>query len=81
MDRKARTTQETTIDPAIERMTDEIIAANGKVVDDVKAGKERALNSLVGQMMGRIKKENITFPAGAAGVSEILKKKIDERAA
>lgn len=36
---------------AIEKMVEEVIKANQKSVDDYKAGKEKALGFLVGQVM------------------------------
>ncbi|HYL89892.1 MAG TPA: Asp-tRNA(Asn)/Glu-tRNA(Gln) amidotransferase subunit GatB, partial [Burkholderiales bacterium] len=36
---------------AIEKMVDEVLAANAKQVEDYRAGKEKAFNSLVGQVM------------------------------
>lgn len=53
---------------AIEKMVDEVIAANPKSVEEYKAGKEKALNALFGQVM---KASNKT--ANPAQVTEILK--------
>ena len=36
---------------AIEAIVDQVIAANAKLVDDYRAGKEKAFNALVGQVM------------------------------
>ena len=36
---------------AIEKIVDEVLAANAQQVADFKAGKEKAFNSLVGQVM------------------------------
>jgi len=36
---------------AIEKVVDEVLVANAKQVADYKAGKEKAFNSLVGQVM------------------------------
>jgi len=36
---------------AIEKVIDEVLAANAKQVEDYRAGKEKAFNSLVGQVM------------------------------
>jgi aspartyl-tRNA(Asn)/glutamyl-tRNA(Gln) amidotransferase subunit B len=36
---------------ALEKIVDEVIAANAKSVDEFKAGKEKAFNALVGQVM------------------------------
>lgn len=56
---------------AIEKMVDGIIAANPKSVEEYKAGKEKALNALFGQVM---KASNKT--ANPAQVTEILKRKL-----
>jgi aspartyl-tRNA(Asn)/glutamyl-tRNA(Gln) amidotransferase subunit B len=56
---------------AIEKMVDDVIAANPKSVEEYKAGKEKALNALFGQVM---KASNKT--ANPAQVTEILKKKL-----
>ena len=36
---------------ALEKIVDEVLAANAKQVADYRAGKEKAFNSLVGQVM------------------------------
>lgn len=36
---------------AIEKLVDEVLAANARQVEDYRAGKEKAFNSLVGQVM------------------------------
>ncbi|MEQ1518450.1 MAG: Asp-tRNA(Asn)/Glu-tRNA(Gln) amidotransferase subunit GatB [Usitatibacteraceae bacterium] len=56
---------------AIEKMVDNVIAANPKSVEEYKAGKEKALNALFGQVM---KASNKT--ANPAQVTEILKRKL-----
>ncbi len=56
---------------AIEKMVDDVIKANQKSVEEYKAGKEKALNALFGQVM---KASNKT--ANPAQVTEILKKKL-----
>ncbi len=56
---------------AIERIVDEVIAANVQQVADYKGGKEKAFNSLVGQVMKASKGK-----ANPAQVNEILKKKL-----
>jgi aspartyl-tRNA(Asn)/glutamyl-tRNA(Gln) amidotransferase subunit B len=56
---------------AIEKLVDEVLAANARQVADYRAGKEKAFNSLVGQVMkasgGRAK---------PAQVHEILRRKL-----
>ncbi len=56
---------------AIERMIDEVLAANQKSVDEFRAGKEKAFNALVGQVMKASKGK-----ASPAQVNEILRKKL-----
>jgi aspartyl-tRNA(Asn)/glutamyl-tRNA(Gln) amidotransferase subunit B len=56
---------------AIEKMVDDVISANPKSVEEYKAGKEKALNALFGQVM---KASNKT--ANPAQVTEILKRKL-----
>ncbi len=56
---------------AIEKVVDEVLAANAKQVADYKAGKEKAFNSLVGQVMKATKGK-----ANPAQVNEILRRKL-----
>ena len=56
---------------AIEKIVDQVIAANPAIVADVKAGKEKAFNSLVGQAMKASKGK-----ANPAQVNAILKRKL-----
>ena len=56
---------------SIEKMVDDVIKANQKSVEEYKAGKEKALNALFGQVM---KASNKT--ANPAQVTEILKRKL-----
>jgi aspartyl-tRNA(Asn)/glutamyl-tRNA(Gln) amidotransferase subunit B len=55
----------------IARIVDEVIAANAQQVADYRGGKEKAFNSLVGQVMKASKGK-----ADPAQVNEILKKKL-----
>jgi aspartyl-tRNA(Asn)/glutamyl-tRNA(Gln) amidotransferase subunit B len=57
---------------AIEPIIDEVIAANAKNVEEYRAGKEKAFNALVGQVMKASKGK-----ASPAQVNELLKKKLD----
>ena len=56
---------------AIEKLVDEVLTANARQVEDYRAGKQKAFNSLVGQVMkatgGR---------ANPAQVNEILRRKL-----
>lgn len=57
---------------AIEAIIDEVLAANPAMVEEFKAGKEKAFNALVGQCMKASKGK-----ANPAQVNEILKKKLN----
>jgi aspartyl-tRNA(Asn)/glutamyl-tRNA(Gln) amidotransferase subunit B len=56
---------------AIEKLVDEVLASNAKQVEDYRAGKEKAFNSLVGQVMKATKGK-----ANPAQVNEILRRKL-----
>jgi len=56
---------------AIERLVAEVLAANAKQVEDYRAGKEKAFNSLVGQVMKASQGK-----ANPAQVNEILRRKL-----
>ena len=56
---------------AIEKIVDQVLAANPKQVEDYRAGKEKAFNSLVGQVMKATQGK-----ANPAQVNEILKRKL-----
>jgi aspartyl-tRNA(Asn)/glutamyl-tRNA(Gln) amidotransferase subunit B len=56
---------------AIEAIIDEVLASNYAMVEEFKAGKEKAFNALVGQAMKASKGK-----ANPAQVNEILKKKL-----
>jgi len=56
---------------AIEKLVDEVLAANAKQVQDYRAGKEKAFNSLVGQVMKASKGK-----ANPAQVNELLRRKL-----
>ena len=55
----------------IEKIVDQVLAANAKQVEDYRAGKEKAFNSLVGQVMKATQGK-----ANPAQVNEILKRKL-----
>ncbi len=55
----------------IEAVVDQVLAANAKQVEDYRAGKEKAFNSLVGQVMKATQGK-----ANPAQVGEILKKRL-----
>jgi aspartyl-tRNA(Asn)/glutamyl-tRNA(Gln) amidotransferase subunit B len=56
---------------ALEAIVDEVVAANPKSVDEYRAGKDKAFNALVGQVMKASKGK-----ANPAQASELLKKKL-----
>jgi aspartyl-tRNA(Asn)/glutamyl-tRNA(Gln) amidotransferase subunit B len=56
---------------AIEAIIDEVLAGNAAMVEEFKAGKEKAFNALVGQCMKASKGK-----ANPAQVSELLKQKL-----
>ena len=55
----------------VERLVDEVLRTNAKQVEDYRAGKEKAFNSLVGQVMKASKGK-----ANPAQVNEILRRKL-----
>jgi aspartyl-tRNA(Asn)/glutamyl-tRNA(Gln) amidotransferase subunit B len=56
---------------AIEAIVDEVLANNAKSVEQYRAGKEAAINALIGQTMKASKGK-----ANPAQVTELLKKKL-----
>ncbi|WP_211452413.1 Asp-tRNA(Asn)/Glu-tRNA(Gln) amidotransferase subunit GatB [Collimonas antrihumi] len=56
---------------ALEKIIDEVLAANAKSVDEFRAGKEKAFNSLIGQAMKATKGK-----ANPAQLTELLKQKL-----
>jgi len=56
---------------ALEAIVDEVLAANQKSVDEYRAGKDKAFNALVGQVMKASKGK-----ANPAQAGELLKKKL-----
>ena len=56
---------------ALEKIIDEVMAANQQSVDEYRSGKEKAFNSLVGQAMKATKGKG-----NPAQVNELLKKKL-----
>jgi aspartyl-tRNA(Asn)/glutamyl-tRNA(Gln) amidotransferase subunit B len=55
----------------IEKLVDEVLAANARQVEDYRAGKEKAFNSLVGQVMKASKGK-----ANPAQVNQLLRRKL-----
>ena len=56
---------------AIEKLVDEVLAANAKLVEDYRSGKEKAFNALVGQAMKASKSK-----ANPGQVNDMLKRKL-----
>ncbi len=56
---------------AIEKIVDEVLAANPKSVEEFRAGKEKAFNALVGQVMKASRGK-----ANPAQVNDILRRKL-----
>jgi aspartyl-tRNA(Asn)/glutamyl-tRNA(Gln) amidotransferase subunit B len=56
---------------ALEAAVDQVLAANPKLVEDYRGGKEKAFNSLVGQVM-----KVTQGKANPVQVNEILKRKL-----
>ena len=56
---------------ALEKIIDEVLAANPKSVEEYRAGKDKAFNALVGQVMKGSKGK-----ANPAQVNELLKAKL-----
>ena len=56
---------------AIEKLVDDVIAANAQQLADYRAGKQKALNSLVGQVM-----KASGGKANPAQVNEILRRRL-----
>ena len=56
---------------ALEKIVDEVIAANAKSVEEYKSGKDKAFNALVGQVMKASKGK-----ANPAQATELLKQKL-----
>ncbi len=60
-----------TDESAIEKIVDEVIAANAAIVAELRAGKDKAFNALVGKAMAATKGK-----ANPAQVNAILKRKL-----
>jgi aspartyl-tRNA(Asn)/glutamyl-tRNA(Gln) amidotransferase subunit B len=56
---------------ALEKILDEVLAANAKSVEEYRAGKEKAFNALIGQAMKATKGK-----ANPAQLTDLLKKKL-----
>lgn len=69
---KAKGLEQISDSGAIEKMVDEVLAANPGPVEEYRSGKEKAFNSLVGQIMKAARGK-----ANPAQVNQILKSKLD----
>ena len=67
----ARGLQQISDSGELERIIDAVLAANGKSVEEFRAGKDKAFNALVGQAMKATRGK-----ANPAQVNEILKRKL-----
>ena len=56
---------------ALEKIVDEVLAANAKSVEEFRAGKEKAFNALIGQAMKASRGK-----ANPAQLTELLKQKL-----
>jgi aspartyl-tRNA(Asn)/glutamyl-tRNA(Gln) amidotransferase subunit B len=56
---------------ALEKIVDEVLAANAKSVEEFRAGKEQAINALIGQAMKASRGK-----ANPAQLTELLRKKL-----
>lgn len=65
---------EVSFDPRLDTIATDVIARSEKAVNEYKSGKEKALNSLVGMVIGGAKKEGI--PADATTINALLKQKL-----
>jgi aspartyl-tRNA(Asn)/glutamyl-tRNA(Gln) amidotransferase subunit B len=69
----ARGLKQISDEAAIEAIVDDVIASQGGIVAEVRAGKEKAFNSLVGQVMKATKGK-----ANPAQVNAVLRRKLGE---
>ena len=68
---EARGLRQTSDTAAIESLVDEVLAAHEKSVQEYRAGKDKAFNALVGQVMKASKGK-----ASPAQINAVLKKKL-----
>ena len=68
---KAKGLEQISDSGALEKLVEEVIAANAKSVEEYRAGKEKAFNALIGQAMKASKGK-----ANPAQLNELLKKKL-----
>jgi aspartyl-tRNA(Asn)/glutamyl-tRNA(Gln) amidotransferase subunit B len=70
---EAQGLKQVTDSAAIESMIDEVVASNPKSVEEFRAGKEKAFNALVGQVMKASRGK-----ANPAQVNEILRRRLND---
>lgn len=63
IEKAARATEEVTVDPALQKLIEEAVASEAKAVEQFKSGKEKALNSVVGKVIGAAKKAGLAADA------------------
>jgi hypothetical protein len=76
IEKAQRTNQELDVDPVLLEIVVKIIAEQQKAIDQFKSGKDKALNAVVGQIIGQCKKNNIS--ADASTITALLKEQIKE---
>lgn len=64
-------------DPALLKILDEAIAQNSKAIAEFKAGKEKALNSVVGAVIKKVREQNMNVVDGAFGITTLLKERLE----
>jgi aspartyl-tRNA(Asn)/glutamyl-tRNA(Gln) amidotransferase subunit B len=64
-------------DPELLKILDEAIAQNPKAIAEFKAGKEKALNSVVGAVIKKVREQNMNVVDGAFGITTLLKERLE----
>ena len=73
---KAARLEAVQVDDVLDKLIDEVIASEEKAVAEFKAGKDKALNALVGKVIGQIRKNQLSVQTDAFGITATLKKKL-----
>lgn len=61
------------IDPDLRIIIDHVLQEDQKAVTEFKGGKEKALNSLVGKVIGQIKKQKLSLDTDAFTINRALR--------
>lgn len=64
------------ISPALDKIITDVIANNQKIVAEVRGGREKAINSLVGLVISEIKKQKLSDIGDAFAIMTALKQKL-----